>query len=53
MPNILITLRTLHGIDTDIPFSLDRIVATNIKHDEMQTFWNETEVTFHINKCYS
>lgn len=50
MPNIL-TVRTFHGINTDIPFSSDRTVTTNMIHmTKMETFWNETKVTFHINK---
>lgn len=38
MPNVYYTLRKLHGTNTDIPFSSDRTVTTNITHvRRMQT----------------
>lgn len=34
MPNSYYTVRTLHGTNTDIPFSSDRTVTTNIIHEK-------------------
>lgn len=37
MPNILYKVRTLHGTNTDIPFSLDRTVTIKLIHETKNT----------------
>lgn len=42
-------VRTVHGINTDIPFSSDRTVTTNMIHvTKMQTFLKQTNKKLHF-----